>query len=431
MRNMTSNPVGVLGIVTVLATQAAQAPSKSPQLIVGVSSDIGLAHIAILRAQTPAVVPIPLDTDGSTTRGVVYDRTHLAELRARASAAGGTPLDPSKPPLELLQNAIVVVAYPLTCDGRRVLPKDIALTFEGKPIRRTALVPSAQAASLLPGVTLVDGSMAGEFQVVPLRKDAGVQVTYGGAVCPGNADHVSFTFERSALKLNQSASLGLPAGSGAGRIRVIATLDPEGRVSSVNPVDGPQAIGQAASAAVAAFQFDVVRVNGVGTAQEMLVAVAATASDAKPVPLPAPLIIETGPPEEPGRELTLGPQSPRYETTLPDVAGLTPATSQCKVATDAAYGTTHSKPIKTGGRIATRHTQYLNALRGPAGQGIRYARVATAIGDDGITRLDVYEVQSAALEKPMRLFLDFYRFEEPQAPLGLACATPIGLAPPK
>jgi hypothetical protein len=61
----------------------------------------------------------------------------------------------------------------------------------------------------------------------------------------------------------------------------------------------------------------------------------------------------------------------------------------------------------------------------------RDARVSTAIADDGITMLDVYELQYAGLEKPIRLFLDFYHFVEPQAPVGLACATPIRLSPPK
>lgn len=421
--------VGIL-LALGLAFQDAP-PPKSPTLIVGVSSDVGLAHIAVLRAQRPEITAIPLDTDGSTTRGVVYDRVLLGELRARASAAAGTPLDPSKPPLELMPMAIVVVAKPLSCDGRRVAPKDISLAFEGKPIRRTALAAPAQMAAMLPGVTLPDGSLAGEFQVVPLRKEATVQVAYDGPACPGGADRVTFTFERTPLKVTTPLAIGLPAGSGAGRIRVIATLDPDGRVASVRPLDGPEAIGQAASAAAAAFQFEVVRVNGVATAQAMLVTVPATASDAKQVPVQPPFIVETGPPEEPGKEAPLGPQSPRYETTLPDAAGVTAATSKCAIATDAAYGTTVAKPVKTGGLVATRHTQYLNALRGPSGQGIRYARVSTAIADDGITMLDVYELQYAGLEKPIRLFLDFYHFAEPMAPVGLACATPIGLSPPK
>ncbi len=431
---MISRPVIVVCLaVSVVAARAAQAPpTKSPHLIVGVNTEVGLAHIAVLRAQAPATLPIPLDTDGSTRRGVVYDRVHLGELRARASAAAGRPLDPSKPPLELMPTAIVVVAYPLACDGRQVVPKDIALTFEGRPIRRTAQIAPAQAAELLPGVTLPDGSIAGAFQVVPLRKEAVVQVTYAAAACPGDADRVSSTFERTALRLTgPPVEIGLPAGSGAGRIRVLATLDPDGHVASINPIDGPQAIGRAASAAVAGFPFEPVRVNGVGAAQAMLVTVGVRSEDAKPVPVPAPALIETGPPEEAGTESPLGAQSPRHETTLPDVAGATAAASQCTIASDPAYGTTYTKPIKTGGFVATRQIQYLNALRGPSGQGIRYARVAVAIGEDGITRIDVYELQSAGLDKPMRLFLDFYHFEDPKAPLGLVCATPIGLTPPQ
>src|SRR5512144_401432 len=75
--------------------------------------------------------------------------------------------------------------------------------------------------------------------------------------------------------------------------------------------------------------------------------------------------------------VTLGAQfgDPNHETTTPDVPGLTAETSECPLSTDPTYGLTKDNPIKTGGGdmyMAARQVRFLNALRGPAGEGVHF-----------------------------------------------------------
>src|SRR5688572_19463511 len=103
--------------------------------------------------------------------------------------------------------------------------------------------------------------------------------------------------------------------------------------------------------------------------------------------------------------------------------------SRCPVTTDDTYGVTAANPVKVGLDGATgpsREVQYLNALRGPAGQPLRFRRVGTAVtGGNGI--LDVYELNYDGLASPVRIYLDAYHFEEPVAPRGFVCPLAIGL----
>jgi hypothetical protein len=68
---------------------------------------------------------------------------------------------------------------------------------------------------------------------------------------------------------------------------------------------------------------------------------------------------------------------PTHETTTPDVPGLTAETSKCPLSMDPTYGLTVENPIKTGGGdlyMAAREVKFLNALRGPAGEGVHFKR---------------------------------------------------------
>ena len=68
--------------------------------------------------------------------------------------------------------------------------------------------------------------------------------------------------------------------------------------------------------------------------------------------------------------------------------------SRCPVTTDDTYGFSAANPVKVGLDGATgpaRELQYLNALRGPAGQALRFRRVGTSVAAGNVI-LDVYEL---------------------------------------
>ena len=93
------------------------------------------------------------------------------------------------------------------------------------------------------------------------------------------------------------------------------------------------------------------------------------------------------------------------------------------VSDDPAYGTTQEKPIKVGGS-SREQVRYLNALRGPNGETIRYERQGhccpceTENGIMGTGMLDVYALTYEGLDEPNVLYLTFYDYEQPMAPEG-------------
>ncbi len=99
----------------------------------------------------------------------------------------------------------------------------------------------------------------------------------------------------------------------------------------------------------------------------------------------------------------------------------------CPVAADSVYGVTPSSAIKVGLDETTgpaRESQYLSALRGPAGQPLRSSRIGSVLS--GGTILHIYELSYEGLEKPVPVFLDVYHFETPKAPAGFVCGAEIG-----
>src|SRR5436190_23137191 len=111
-----------------------------------------------------------------------------------------------------------------------------------------------------------------------------------------------------------------------------------------------------------------------------------------------------------------------------------PSAGNCVVSEDAAYGYTRENPVKVGGGVAygpARERRYLDVLRGPAGQSIKYRRLGSGPGSDQNTILDQYEITYEGLEHPVHLFVDQYHFEDPPAaPKGFTCSAAIGLQPP-
>jgi len=112
------------------------------------------------------------------------------------------------------------------------------------------------------------------------------------------------------------------------------------------------------------------------------------------------------------------------------VAAVDASASRCRITSDESYGVSAGNPVKVGLDGASgpaRELQYLNALRGPSGQALRFRRVGTSLA--GTVILDVYELAYEGLASPVRIYLDAYHFEEPVAPRGFVCPIAIGLQP--
>lgn len=98
-----------------------------------------------------------------------------------------------------------------------------------------------------------------------------------------------------------------------------------------------------------------------------------------------------------------------------------------RVSTDKSYGYSELNPIKVGNGPKNAR-RYLNALAGPKGQKITYARIGscctfkTPYGYQGIGQLDRYKVSWAGLASPMILYIDMFDSGEMKSPPGLTIA---------
>lgn len=107
----------------------------------------------------------------------------------------------------------------------------------------------------------------------------------------------------------------------------------------------------------------------------------------------------------------------------------------CVVSADAAYARSQDHPAEVGGGAmyaAARQRRFLDALRGPKGDAVRYTRKGALLPPDGLGPIDHYEVTYDGLATPITLFLDAYHYVEPKAPSGFVCARrmSLGLPPP-
>ena len=105
----------------------------------------------------------------------------------------------------------------------------------------------------------------------------------------------------------------------------------------------------------------------------------------------------------------------------------------CPLATDPSYGTSQELPIRVGNTNlydgAAREEAYLQTLRGPNGESVRYERLdALMLADQSI--LDVYQVSYDGLDNPVTLYLDMYSYEMLLLPQGFTCAEPFPLEAP-
>jgi len=101
------------------------------------------------------------------------------------------------------------------------------------------------------------------------------------------------------------------------------------------------------------------------------------------------------------------------------------------VAEDDTYGYKESNPIKVGGAFdggPARERAYLELLRGPNGESIRYERDGSCCGFEtpngimGGGMLDIYSVWIGDKAEPVKLYINMYDYEQPKAPKGFTHA---------
>jgi hypothetical protein len=393
-------------------------PGRSDQLRAELAIEIGTAGI-------PAAAS--LDDDGSKRHGMFFDRFIVQALTAREAAVSGHALDPHAPPADFASTNGVVVAVPVAC-GHLITPTSIQVGDSRgmvRPINGSISTPSLRA--MLPLVALPDGSI-GQAITPSDGVDLFVTIHYNEVVCGGSGDTVAVTVHRDPVRvLTEPPRPISPASltvSGPVVVHVQGMLDLNGVPRYLAAADGPPELAEAAVASGSQWRLQPTRMNGAPIATPISLGVTflpgntpANASAVAPSTGPTPSMSSTV-----GGRLT-------HDTTTPNVAGLDAASSKCSVTTDESYGVALASPVKVGGGVAAgpaREQQYMSALRGPAGQGLHFARLGSVLGPDK-TILDMYEVSYPGLTQAIRVYVDEYRSETLQAPRGFTCAAPLDI----
>jgi hypothetical protein len=102
-------------------------------------------------------------------------------------------------------------------------------------------------------------------------------------------------------------------------------------------------------------------------------------------------------------------------------------TKLTSAASDPAYGLTEKNPIKVGGFNERNEAEYLNGLRGPAGEPIEYERIGSCCPFktpnaqiDNIGLLDAFRITYPGRGEPFVLYIDFYDEGTLYVPLGFS-----------
>ena len=392
-----------------------------------------LTRLAIELGEQGEVTPVPLDAAGAPTHGVLYDGFLVTAVKARAASKAGNPMNPAVNAAPGMED-MVVVAFPLVCDGKTIAPKDI-LGFNGGatagPLRETSpLMFKTDLDSRLPGVTLPAGAVGRSYTNVSLANGLEFRVRYAEPPCGAQDAVVTLPIQWTrgtpgarftTVKLPEGSTLPSPT-----TVRIRGFVDTKGAYRFPTMADGPAELGPNAAVLASTWKYDPYRANGVAMPQGVITPLTFTATgmpEAAPptgAPTPAPT---SGPPIM--TSTTVDGRLPGNRTN--DEPGLTAATSKCAIATDATYGVTAASPIKVGGDFKegpARERQYLSSLRGPNGQGLTFVRRGSTMAPDK-TILDAWEVSYSGLAKPIVLFLDEYHEEPLKAPQGFVCAVQL------
>ncbi len=204
--------------------------------------------------------------DGNTAlRGVVLDHFRMMASVARTAALDGKPiiLDPAVRPPDALRLRTVVIAYPLTCEGRTITPRGVDLiSNQGQQAPRQGEHVTGDALTqLVTGLSVPSGSLAATFGLQAPRQNDTVKITYAEP-CQGTAE-VVLPLRQTPLRFVNTPEPAIPEGSTmpAGSVRLQAQVDLEGKLHYPTYVGGPREWLQPAIQALRDWIAEPARIN--------------------------------------------------------------------------------------------------------------------------------------------------------------------------
>jgi hypothetical protein len=236
-----------------------------------------LVTVAVEQGTVRDVAPIPLDQDGATTHGVMFDQFRMIARAARAAAASGAKLDPQKVPADVARPRTIVLAYPLSCDGRTVAPAGIEIVgAQGAPPRRDGdYTRDGAIGALLPGIQAPVSSLAATFTLSTLRPTDTVRITYADPACTGGSSELSLPVKFSDVRSLDMSAPPLPSGATPSDAPVwLQTLvDLDGMLQHPAYIGGPSHLARAAMEAIQRWRSEPARINGAPVARPVMVQV--------------------------------------------------------------------------------------------------------------------------------------------------------------
>ena len=222
-----------------------------------------LQKVAVEQGATRELPPIPLSPDGSTKYGVMFDQFRILAHAARAAASQGAPLNAAKLPREAVQTGMLVIAYPLECDGRKIAARSLTIAdTTGKPVT-TRAVPAERAAKVLPGVTIPEGAVVTEIQLQRPRNGDTYTVTYAEAACGNSQDVMAFRSTFAPAKGIEMPPALLPEGADPGPPMLLqVVVDTDGKIQVPDYIGGTPALVEVAKASLAGWRVEPARANG-------------------------------------------------------------------------------------------------------------------------------------------------------------------------
>jgi hypothetical protein len=231
-----------------------------------------MRSLAIEQGTAKEIGPISLDADGSAVHGILLDGFRLLARAARAAAASGAPLDPRRPPRDLIAPRTIAVAYPIRCGGNDAAPVAIDLVpGQGAPPRRDGDPLTGQAlARVLPGMNLPSGALGARYLIERPRVGDTLRVTY-----PEPCGEVVLPFAFTNGRAVNTPPATLPAGTGPSDrpVRVQAVIDLDGAIREASYVGGPERLAEAAIAVLRDWTAEPDRLNGAPLPTPIVVAV--------------------------------------------------------------------------------------------------------------------------------------------------------------
>jgi hypothetical protein len=221
-----------------------------------------LFALAVTQGGKQAFAPIPLDADGSAAHGVIYDRFRLVALAARAAAAAGAPLDPEHPSRDVTRAGMLIVGYPLKCEGPGTPINIEQVASDGSAVRAASeRLVEKTLAPLLPGMSVPAGTAGVVFPLERPRPGDSVRITYGANSCQSE---IQLPLKYTSAKATNTPMPALPAGHAPTDqpVRLQALLDADGAPQHIVYTGGPRTLSDAAVAAVRAWTAEPMRLNG-------------------------------------------------------------------------------------------------------------------------------------------------------------------------